>query len=126
MDLQKWQTQLRKGLLDLLVLNLLGQREHYGYELVQQLKQTDGLHMRECTIYPILARMQEDGLVRSEIRPSDAGPPRKYFATTPAGRRAVGEMNQLWGLVGKAVEIAMQRTQEARDDCRTDLGQTEF
>jgi PadR family transcriptional regulator PadR len=116
MDLQKWRTQLRKGLLDLLVLNFLKRREYYGYDLVQELKQIDGLRMREGTIYPILARMQEDGLVRSEIRPSDAGPPRKYFGITAAGRKAVEEMNQHWGLVERAVEIALRRTQEARNE----------
>jgi len=116
MDLQKWRTQLRKGLLDLLVLNFLKRREYYGYDLVQELKQIDGLRMREGTIYPILARMQEDSLVRSETRPSDAGPPRKYFGITAAGRKAVEQMNQHWQLVERAVEIAMRRTQEARSE----------
>jgi len=106
MELQKWKTQLRKGLLDLCVLNFLGRREYYGYDLVQELKHIDGLHMREGTIYPILARLQEDGLVNSEVRGSSTGPARKYFNITPAGEKAIADMNKHWDLVERAVQLA--------------------
>ena len=57
MDLGNWQTQLRKGLLDVVVLNLLRHGERHGYDMVQTLKQIDGLKVREGNIYPILARL---------------------------------------------------------------------
>ena len=82
MALDNWKTQLRKGLLDLCVLNFLARDEYYGYDLVQELKTIPALSIREGTVYPILARLEEDGLVVSEVRPSDAGPPRKYFNIT--------------------------------------------
>ncbi len=109
MELGKWKTQLRKGLLDLCVLNFLGRREYYGYDLVQDLRRIEGLEMREGTVYPILARLEEDGLVTSQVRPSDAGPPRKYFSITQAGRQAVEAMNTHWELVEVAVRKAREQ-----------------
>ncbi|MHC4713378.1 MAG: PadR family transcriptional regulator [Planctomycetota bacterium] len=106
MTLANWKTQVRKGLLDLCVLNFLRRREYYGYDLVQDLKSIDGLQMREGTVYPILARLEEEGLVKSEVRPSSNGPPRKYFRITDAGRRAVGHMNAHWEHMGEAVRTA--------------------
>lgn len=54
MSVKNWKTQLRKGLLELCVLNRLRYREYYGYDLVQELKGIEVLQMRECTVYPIL------------------------------------------------------------------------
>jgi PadR family transcriptional regulator PadR len=104
--LQNWKTQIRKGLLDLCVLNFLAAREYYGYDLVQDLKSIDGLQMREGNVYPILGRLEEEGLVTSEVRPSDSGPPRRYFRVTSAGRKAVEAMNEHWDQMGRAVGLA--------------------
>lgn len=106
MALGNWKTQVRKGLLDLCVLNFLCRREYYGYDLVQDLKSIDGLQMREGTVYPILARLEEDGLVTSDVRPSSNGPPRKYFRITDAGRRAASDMNAHWDHMEAAVRTA--------------------
>jgi len=106
MALQNWKTQIRKGLLDLCVLNFLRAREYYGYDLVQDIKQIDGLQMREGNVYPILARLEEDALVESKVRASTAGPPRKYFRLTPAGRKAIAEMNLHWNQMTQAVDAA--------------------
>ena len=116
MGLSNWRTQIRKGLLDLCVLNFLGGREYYGYDLVQDLKHIDGLRMREGTVYPILARLEEDGLVKSRVRPSTSGPPRKYFKITAAGRRAVKEMNEHFQEMAAAVRAARARAEEDRDE----------
>jgi PadR family transcriptional regulator, regulatory protein PadR len=116
MELDNWKTQLRKGLLELCVLNLLREREYHGYDLVRELKQMDGMYMREGTVYPILARFEEDGLVTSFVRPSDAGPPRKYFRITPLGERAVSEMNAHWTQVQAAVRAAQGVREEKRND----------
>lgn len=96
MDLQNWETQLRKGLLEIVILNFLRNSRSHGYEMVRMLKQIDGLEMREGNIYPILARLQNDGLVVSTTEPSQDGPPRKYFDITPQGKDALIEMNSHW------------------------------
>ncbi len=93
MYLDNWQTQLRKGLLDLVILNLLRHGRCHGYEMVQTLKKIDGLKMREGNIYPILARLQTDGLVTSCSEPSPDGPPRKYFELTESGQKILADMN---------------------------------
>lgn len=107
-----WKTQLRKGFLDLCILNHLEQKEFYGYDLVQQLKVAEGTSMREGIIYPVLARLQEDGLVTSVKRPSPTGPPRKYYQITEAGGEALKEMNDHWGIMVVAMENSLLNKEE--------------
>ena len=96
MNLENWQTQLRKGLLDIVVLNLLSHGPSHGYEMVQKMKRIEGLQIREGNIYPVLARLETDGLVTSYAQPSTDGPPRKYFQLTQAGQIALEDMNRHW------------------------------
>ncbi|MHC4389159.1 MAG: PadR family transcriptional regulator [Planctomycetota bacterium] len=96
MNLNNWQTQLRKGLLDVVILNLLQHGRCHGYEMVQTFKKVHGLRIREGNIYPILARLQTDGLVTSRSEASRDGPPRKYFELTDSGRKVLTEMNAHW------------------------------
>jgi PadR family transcriptional regulator PadR len=93
LNLENWQTQIRKGLLDIVIMNLLRHSRYHGYEMVQKLKQIEGLRIREGNIYPILARLQTDGLVTSKTEASQDGPPRKYFALTDLGQKTLDTMN---------------------------------
>ena len=102
--LANWKTQSRKGFLDLCILNCLNIRKFYGYDLVQTLKQFDGATIREGLVYPILARMQSDGLVTSEKRASSSGPPRKYYQISETGRELLDEMNGHWRAMIAVVE----------------------
>ncbi len=104
MNLQNWQTQLRKGLLDVVILNLLQHGRCHGYEMVQTLKQIDGLKIREGNIYPILARLQTDGLVTSYSEPSPDGPPRKYFKLTELGQKTLADMNAHWNHIIQSMQ----------------------
>ncbi len=96
MNFNNWQTQLRKGLLELAVLNLLQHGRCHGYEMAQILKQSSGLKIREGNIYPILSRLQIDGLVVSSSEASTDGPPRKYFELTKLGKKVAADMNEHW------------------------------
>lgn len=87
-------TQLRKGILELAVMSVLFRGRHYGYSLIRVLSEHGGTSLKEGTIYPILARLDRDGLVRSEWMESDQGPPRKYYALTAEGRRLFTELSQ--------------------------------
>ena len=78
-------TQLRKGILELAVMAALYRQSHYGYSLVRGLAGPDTAGIKEGTVYPILARLAREGLVRSEWVESSQGPPRKYYELT-AGR----------------------------------------
>ena len=104
MNLNNWQTQLRKGLLDIVILNLLRHGERHGYEMVQSLKVIQGLKIREGNIYPILARLQTDGLVTSYSQPSQDGPPRKYFKLTELGQRTLVDMNAHWDQIIESIQ----------------------
>ena len=104
MNLNNWQTQLRKGLLDIVVLNLLQNGQSHGYEMIQTLRQINGLEIREGNIYPILARLQTDGLIASYSEPSRDGPPRKYFKLTELGHKTLEEMNSHWDLIIDSIQ----------------------
>jgi PadR family transcriptional regulator, regulatory protein PadR len=104
MNLENWQTQLRKGLLDIVVLNLLNSGPSHGYEMVQKMKRIEGLQMREGNIYPVLVRLETDGLVTSYSQPSTDGPPRKYFQLTQEGQRALEDMNRHWDQLISSLE----------------------
>lgn len=87
-------TQLRKGILELAVMGVLYHERHYGYSLVRVLSESGSISLKEGTVYPILARLDRDGLVRTEWVESAQGPPRKYYAITPAGRQLFDELNE--------------------------------
>lgn len=96
-----WTTQLRKGLLELCVLNILRDRRLYGYDIVKQLGNLDGLMISEGTVYPLLNRLKRENFVTTTIEESPDGPARKYYELTPAGRRQLEWMNAAWtGLAG--------------------------
>ncbi len=103
--IEKRVTQLRKGILELAVMGVLYHGKHYGYSLVRALSQGAANPPKEGTVYPILARLNRDGLVSSEWVESDQGPPRKYYSLTPAGRRLFQELRrELDVLVGLVKE----------------------
>ena len=86
--------QLRKGILELAVMGVLYHEHHYGYSLVRVLAEKGSISLKEGTIYPILARLGRDGLVRSEWVESDQGPPRKYYGLTLSGGQLFDELSQ--------------------------------
>jgi len=89
-----WTVQVRKGLLDLCVLNALAGKECYGYELVKKLVDIPGLGVTEGTLYPLLSRLRVQGLVSTRLEESPEGPARKYYALTREGRKALGLMQE--------------------------------
>ena len=106
-------TQLRKGILELAVMGVLNHQSHYGYSLVRAL--TDGglTSLKEGTIYPILARLDRDGLVRSEWVESEQGPPRKYYALTPSGRSLFDDLSQELALLVSMVKPSNSHAPES-------------
>jgi len=102
-DIDNWTTQLRKGLLELCVVNLLANGDIYGYDLVKQLSEVKGLVVTEGTIYPILSRLKRLGLASSRFVESTSGPVRKYYTLTPEGRRMQTTMNAYWAELAQGV-----------------------
>jgi PadR family transcriptional regulator PadR len=97
-------TQLRKGILELAVMGVLYHERHYGYSLVRVLSEAGSISLKEGTVYPILGRLDRDGLVRSEWVQSAQGPPRKYYSLTAAGRQLFDELSQEFDLLVALVQ----------------------
>ncbi|HEY1938609.1 MAG TPA: PadR family transcriptional regulator [Candidatus Angelobacter sp.] len=93
---EKWEAQLRKGCLELAILACLWDKRLYGLEILRGLEENSNLVMAEGTVYPILARLKEDGFLQSEWVESDAGHPRKYYWLTTPGRQKAVSMAQFW------------------------------
>jgi PadR family transcriptional regulator PadR len=96
------QTQLRKGVLELCVLTLLSRADAYGYEIASRLMQEVG--MGEGTIYPLMRRLQDDGLVTTYLVEVPGSPPRKYYRLTEAGRNTLKAQRGEWKNFMAAVE----------------------
>lgn len=88
-----WTVQVRKGMLELCILDALTERERYGYELVKLLTEIPGLVVSEGTLYPILSRLRQQQLVSTRLEESPEGPARKYYALTAEGRKVMGLMH---------------------------------
>jgi PadR family transcriptional regulator PadR len=95
--------QLRRGTLPFCVLALLSARPGYAFDLVRELSEVEGLVTSEGTIYPLLSRLRRDGLVESSWQESPAGPPRRYYGLTPAGRSALERFVVEWETFSDAV-----------------------
>lgn len=98
-----WTTQLRKGLLELAILNALETGPLYGYEIVRRLGEVDGLVITEGTVYPILSRLKNESYVETYIEESPEGPPRKYYRLTRNGRDELLRMNEHWQRLHDAI-----------------------
>ena len=94
--------QLKKGVLDLCVLALLSRHDSYAYEIAARL--ADDIGMGEGTIYPLMRRLQIDGLVETYLEESPSGPPRKYYRLTEAGRTSLSSQKAAWASFAGAVE----------------------
>ena len=94
--------QLKKGALELCVLALLSKQDSYAYEIAAQL--ADAIGMGEGTIYPLMRRLQSDGLVETYLVESSAGPPRKYYRLSEAGKKNFTSQQAAWKSFSSAVE----------------------
>ncbi len=94
--------QLKKGVLDLCVLALLSGSDNYAYEIASRL--AHAIDMGEGTIYPLMRRMQAEGLVETYLAESSAGPPRKYYRLTAKGRASFDEQKDAWRAFARAVD----------------------
>ncbi len=99
-----WTTQLRKGLLELCVLNAIRNGSVYGYDIVRKLRGVRGLVISEGTIYPILSRFKREGLVQTRIEESSAGPARKYYELTDRGKILLLQMDERWNTITRGVQ----------------------
>lgn len=86
--------QFKKGVLELLVLSLLIEKDRYGYELVEEI--SNHINISEGTIYPLLRRLKNDRFVETYLKESQSGPPRKYYKLTENGKKSHKEQLEEW------------------------------
>jgi PadR family transcriptional regulator PadR len=101
--------QLLKGVLSLLLLQLLAERESYGYEVVQRLHEIGLVDILEGTVYPALARLERERRVSARLVSSNAGPARKYYRPTPAGYEALARGTANWSSLSDIVDSVLNR-----------------
>lgn len=99
--------QLLKGMLPLLVLAVLRRSETYGYALVTRLQELGLDDLGTGTVYPVLGRLERDGLVSSRLVPSREGPARKYYLPTATGLAELDDTVAQWRRLGTTVEAAL-------------------
>jgi len=93
---------IRKGLLEFLILKIVSADKVYVADMLERLARTD-FATQEGTLYPLLSRMRRDGLLDYEWQESDAGPPRKYYRLTAAGRALLAELNDYWKYINSTL-----------------------
>ena len=98
-----WESQLRKGVVELAVLAAIGRGETYGYRIVSDLQRLDGLELTESTVYPVLARLAREGILAIRTEESPAGPNRRYYRLTAAGRERLRRMTESWRTVSDSL-----------------------
>ena len=104
--------QLLKGVLSLLLLHLLAERESYGYEVVQRLGDLGLTDVAAGTVYPALSRLERERRLTSRLVESDEGPARKYYRPTPAGLAALAAGVDQWRSLVDLVSRQLSRPTE--------------
>lgn len=104
MKVENTKVQMRKGILEYCILSVIAQGEVYASDILTTLKDAR-LIVVEGTLYPLLTRLKNSGLLSYEWRESTSGPPRKYYVLTDAGRKFLAELDTTWEDLVYAVKI---------------------
>jgi len=97
-------SQLRRGVLELAILALLGRGEMYGGQIVDNLAEREGLEAGPGTVYPLLTRLGTAGHVDTFWEESPSGPPRKYYRLTRAGTVQLAEQREMWRALAASMD----------------------
>ena len=109
MNTENTKAQMRKGVLELCILSILVNRDAYPTEIIDKLKETK-LVVVEGTLYPLLTRLKNTGLLSYRWEESTSGPPRKYYKLTAEGEKFLQELQQAWHELVDAVNKTINNT----------------
>lgn len=110
MNIENAQAQMRKGVLEYCILAVLNQGEAYPSDIIQTLKDAR-LIIVEGTLYPLLTRLKNAGLLSYRWEESQSGPPRKYYRLTENGERFLNELDKTWQELADAVAFTTKNRQ---------------
>lgn len=102
MNIENAKSQMRKGMLEYCILLLLRKRPCYSSDIIQELKNAD-LLVVEGTLYPLLTRLKNDGLLSYAWQESLQGPPRKYYSLTDAGAAYLSHLDRAWSEIENTI-----------------------
>lgn len=108
MNIENTKAQMKKGILEFCILSILSNKEHYPSEIINKMKEAQ-LLVVEGTLYPLLMRLKNDGLLSYRWEESNSGPPRKYYKLTPIGEQFLTELQITWQ---ELVETVNKTTQQ--------------
>jgi len=118
-------SQVLKGILSMLLLQVLSEHEDYGYSVVVRLRDLGFDAIAEGTVYPALSRLEAKGLLTSRLEQSQAGPARKYYRPTTAGVAELDRANSAWislrANVDRAMATSPLRTNEAQSEAHPEV-----
>ena len=100
----KWQSQVKKGTLSFIILNVLKDNEYYGYELIEEIKKATHIEIAEGTLYPLMNRLKDEELVASKWVEQASGIPRKYYTITGKGLEVLKEMQTYWIDINSSIQ----------------------
>jgi len=103
MKIENVKAQMRKGILEFCILSILSEKDAYASDIIKKLKEAE-LIVVEGTIYPLLTRQKNSGLLNYRWEESTQGPPRKYYIITDDGKNALKELDISWSNLTKSVE----------------------
>jgi PadR family transcriptional regulator PadR len=104
MNIENAQVQMRKGILEFCILSVIARGEVYASDILGALKEARMIVV-EGTLYPLLTRLKNSGLLSYEWKESTSGPPRKYYKLTPAGEKFLDELKSTWHELEYAVQV---------------------
>jgi PadR family transcriptional regulator PadR len=107
-NLENTQQQMRKGVLEFCILGIISQGEVYPSDIISKLKDAK-LIVVEGTLYPLLTRLKNQGLLAYNWKESSSGPPRKYYSLTPIGEEFLNALNQTWNELAQAVNMTTSK-----------------
>lgn len=96
-------TQMRKGLLEYCILSILAKKDAYASSIIDELKAANMIVV-EGTLYPLLIRLKNQGMLSYRWEESPQGPPRKYYGITPKGGAQLEEMNAAWSEIVETIK----------------------
>lgn len=101
-------SQMRKGMLEYCILEVIRRKESYATDILERLRDAN-LLVVEGTLYPILTRMKNAGLLSYRWQESTSGPPRKYFCITPEGEELLVGLEAEWKAIAQSVDMIMNK-----------------
>ena len=103
MDIENTKAQMRKGILEFAILLIISKKEAYASDILKTLKKAE-LIVVEGTLYPLLSRLKKAELLAYRWKESPQGPPRKYYVLTPAGKKALKELQMSWKTLSRSID----------------------